>query len=149
MDIQEIIKIIVLLLIISIIYQVCGIFKRLKKLISAKTDSINSTSRQFSITRRVEASERIMQMINNLVDIEISSLIASMELVHVPYNILSRDSDIKKISNRIFNSLKIEAFVNNELLVKDEYLLEYITSRVSIGLQVAMIKTNVAIYSDT
>ena len=85
--------------------------------------------------------------ISFLIANEIVRTFESYTSLNVPYVVNKFDEDLEKISSSVFKMLKPEIFVNTDLLITKEALMEFIAKRTTVMLLQTMISHNMKIRS--
>lgn len=132
-------------LIVCLLYHIISCTKSLSKYFDAKKEDLKTPN---TITMRVGDTIYLIDLIKYLINTQIETRVSILVLTGNPYNMLNLDKDIRDIGTTVYNSIKPEIYKEKEILVQPEYLLNYISSEVSIQLSTALKTMNLSMYSE-
>lgn len=125
-------------------------------IISAKTDEIRLRNKQTKqsidnpngdLAYKLSVTNEMYNFISFLIANEIVRTFEAYASLNVPYVVNKFDEDLEKISSSVFKMLKPEVFVNTDLLITKEALMEFIAKRTTVMLLQTMISHNMKIRS--
>lgn len=105
-------------------------------------NEINNTGTRLSIGDRVEITASFLNLIDTLIDLDISSKLIYNARLKEEYKTFNLDKDIEEISARVFEAIKSGSFTNKDLLLSDDYCLDYINKRTTTKLISATVTYN-------
>lgn len=111
-----------------------------------KSKSITSKRESDVIENRVANTAAVLDMMSYLIHGEIIKKISLLSLMNASYNFLNIDNDVKEVSEKVFNALKKDIFVSEEILITEDYLMEHISKNTMIELSAALKEANMRIY---
>ena len=76
-----------------------------------------------------ESTISLLNLINQIVATEVANLMLQYRKLAKRYNYMTLDKDAEKIAKTVFTSINWEAYKKREILVKEEYLLKYISDQ--------------------
>ena len=98
-------------------------FQKLTKLVNENQNTDASALDQLEFTIS------IMNLVDNLIENEVKTILNTCYQLNVKYETTRFDSDIKNISEKVFSALIPEVYESSELLVTSEYLQKTIAER--------------------
>lgn len=99
---------------------------------------VSSTTEQ----DKLDYSIGVINLINNIIDIEITGFLKSYIVLGTTYNVINLDKDVETVSKTVFESIKSETYMNDTILLSDNYIMSYITKNVSYVLIVKSLSIN-------
>ena len=91
-----------------------------------------------SMPDRIELSNSVLDLISFMVNNEIVSFFKSYIILNNPYDISRMDEDVVIISQNVFNGINKVMFIDPNLVLTENYLMEFITKKtISTMLDVA------------
>ena len=98
-----------------------------RMLIREKEDP-NFPSPKLDYLGKLQVTVSLINLINILIDGEISRLIDTLSRLNARYDLKNLDEDAKKIAESVFNGLsKEDTFLSKQLMLTDEYIMKIIT----------------------
>lgn len=80
-----------------------------------------------TFSNRLNASLDLLELCGAMIDNEISRSITNCVMLEMRYDLTRLTDDAAFISQKVFNSIKKETFMDDNLLLSDECFLAYIT----------------------
>jgi hypothetical protein len=96
--------------------------------VKAKTEA----NRPVSINDRISTTNALLDIIDLIISNEIKGTLKSYIRLNQPYSALKIPEDIERISTNVYKSLKGNIFANDELVVNDEYIYEFICGETTL-----------------
>ena len=116
------------------IYYIGKYFNERSKKETVMTNRLLNTPliKDVSFLDKVDATVCLLNLINTLIDGEITKMLEPLARLKVKYEMKNMDNDIRTISTKIYEGLKKEEnFGNYSILVTDEFVMKHITEEVS------------------
>ena len=76
-----------------------------------------------------ESTISLMNLINQIVTIEVANLMLQYRKLAKRYNYVNLDTDAEKIATTVFDNINWDSYQKREILVKEDYLLKYISDQ--------------------
>lgn len=76
---------------------------------------------------RLNSSLDLLELCGTMIDNEISKTITNCLILNSRYDLTRIDSESKYIADKVFNDIKKETFIEDDLLLSPECFLQYIT----------------------
>lgn len=146
--ISWIIFIIFLWIIFSFIHKVSNLISNHNELLIKKTEQItlenNSLQqiRKLSFQQRIDITNNTMNLINFLIQSETSYILQTYAMLNSKYNVIEMDEDIKKITEHVYNGIEPDVFTDENILLKDTYIMEYILNQSKLVFMATMQQYN-------
>lgn len=159
--IKTIVVIIAILLFILIGVNTLGalvnMFESIKKYFDRKTDSIDYVDQYNKqlvdktyikkLLLSMDLSDKIMNSLTESIRIEVDALIYSLQaLNYTSYNMAQFESDVTKISDKVFNAIKGEMITDTSSGYNSDYYMKYIVDMTTTILLVKTVEYNRNIY---
>lgn len=101
---------------------------------SEVADITNNKRSNLSSNEKIECSTALLNLINELIQVEITTLLNTFTDINKPYPLQNIENDISRISQKVFDGIRNELFVAPDIILNDEYIISYITSNTTIVL---------------
>lgn len=134
---------IVVLIIIFILDDVHELLKEKKK--KTKAETILLLKDESRLQPNIEMTNALLDFIIYMIDSEIAQRISFLTFMRSRYNIQNLDHDVQEIGQRVFNSLKKEVLLNKDLVVNDDYILQFIMTETTLHVTASMTQHNITI----
>ena len=93
-------------------------------------EELKPVSKELDYLDKLEATVGLLNFINVLIENEIDNKIISLSKLNSKYEMIKLDEDAKAIATNIFQSINNEqTFVDNNLIMNNEYIMKYITEQ--------------------
>lgn len=93
-------------------------------------EELKPVSKELDYLDKLEATVGLLNFINVLIENEIDNKIISLSKLNSKYEMIKLDEDAKVIATNIFQSINNEqTFVDNNLIMNNEYIMKYITEQ--------------------
>lgn len=93
-------------------------------------EELKPVSKELDYLDKLEATVGLLNFINILIENEIDNKIISLSKLNSKYEMIKLDEDAKAIATNIFQSINNEqTFVDNNLIMNNEYIMKYITEQ--------------------
>lgn len=119
------------------------------KALRRKAESETKAVERMKIGDRTAATTELLKIIDELVSTEVAERMSFLLLANQKYNILNLNDDVNEIGKKIFDSLKKEALLNEEILVNEDYLMSYIVTELTLSFTTSMKQLNVQIAANS
>ena len=93
-----------------------------------------NTNSKLDLMDRTNLTIKLMELINTLIDNEISKTLQSCIRLGSKYESTRLDKDAELISKAVFESIKSEIFLEKDLILTEEFLMQHIADEVLIRL---------------
>jgi hypothetical protein len=134
-------NIVLYVVIIILILFICDVLVAVERYFSTKADlnikiADNIIKKQYEEKQldyldRVEATVSTLNVINILIDNEINQMVTTLSRLNQKYDVKRLDTDVKKISEKIFNGFKKDnGLITSQLIVTDEFIMQHIMDEV-------------------
>ena len=92
-------------------------------------DGINLTTEElYDYLDKIDSTVSLLNLINILIDNEITKMLDSLSRLKVKYDSKSLDRDAKNIAENVYTSLKKDStFSNENIILTDEYIMKHIS----------------------
>lgn len=146
--ISWIIFIIFLWIIFSFIHKISTLISNHNELLIKKNERItlknNSLQqiRKLSFQQRIDITNNTMNLINFLIQSETSYILQTYAMLNSKYNVIEMDEDIKKITEHVYNGIEPDVFTDENILLKDTYIMEYILNQSKLVFMATMQQYN-------
>lgn len=98
-------------------------------------EEMKPVNKELDYLDKLEATVGFLNFINVLIDNEINNMMTSLSKIDSKYELIKLDEDAKQIATNIFQSLaKENTFVDNNLIITNDYIMKYITDESIIKL---------------
>ena len=98
-------------------------------------EELKPVSKELDYLDKVEATIGLLNFINVLIDNEINNMMTSLSKINSKYELIKLDEDAKNIATNIFQAIaKDNTFIENNLIVTNDYVMKYITDESIIKL---------------
>jgi uncharacterized membrane protein YhiD involved in acid resistance len=127
------------------IFMLGNLFESLRRKADAETEDL----KRMKLGDRVRATNDILKIIDDLVATEVAERMSFLLLANQKYNILNLNDDVNTIGKKIFESIKKEALLDDEVLVNEEYLMNYIITELTLSFTTSMKNLNIQVAANT
>ena len=79
-----------------------------------------------------ESTISLMNLINQIVATEVGNMMLQYKRLAKRYDYINLDKDAEKVATTVFNNINWDSYKKREILVKEEYLLKYISDQTII-----------------
>ena len=122
---------------IRVIIYIINLFGNIRSFIVNKSRSIylsnqkntNIDNASMSMPDRIEFTNSILDLISFMVNNEIMSYMKTYISLNNTYDISNLDNDVRKISTLVFDGINKSLFKDPNLILTENYLMEYITKK--------------------
>ena len=76
-----------------------------------------------------ESTISLLNLINQIVETEVANMMLQYRKLAKRYNYMTLDKDAEKIAKTVFTNINWESYKKREILVKEDYLLKYISDQ--------------------
>lgn len=148
LNIIELVENIILFLLISYLLLTFGkLFKACRLYLKNKSiyqyNELNyKFTKQLSINQKIEVTNSILSMINNLIEIECQNTLKTFITLKQKYEYSKLSDDIPLISSNVYKALDKSIFEDPNILLTGDYLMKYITQQATVVLLGASMKFN-------
>jgi hypothetical protein len=85
-----------------------------------------------SMEDRISATNTLLETIDNTIMTQIKGTLKFYVRLARPYPAIKMGDDIERISKIVYDSLVKEVFTNDQFIITEDYIMEYITSETSL-----------------
>lgn len=110
-----------------------------------KSELIKKENSNVFTTRHIDYTNRIIDVINSIIVNEVVDFLKSLAVLKQKYNFINLDKDISNISTVVYQAFKASAYTSEYNILNEEYIMKYITNRVTLVLieQATMINNDI------
>lgn len=110
-----------------------------------KSELIKKENSNVFTTRHIDYTNRIIEVINSIIVNEVVDFLKSLAVLKQKYNFINLDKDIGNISTVVYQAFKSNAYTSEYNILNEEYIMKYITNRVTLVLieQATMINNDI------
>lgn len=110
-----------------------------------KSELIKKENSNVFTTRHIDYTNRIIEVINSIIVNEVVDFLKSLAVLKQKYNFINLDKDIGNISTVVYQAFKSSAYTSEYNILNEEYIMKYITNRVTLVLieQATMINNDI------
>lgn len=110
-----------------------------------KSELIKKENSNVFTTRHIDYTNRIIEVINSIIVNEVVDFLKSLAVLKQKYNFINLDKDIGNISTVVYQAFKASAYTSEYNILNEEYIMKYITNRVTLVLieQATMINNDI------
>ena len=110
-----------------------------------KSELIKKENSNVFTTRHIDYTNRIIEVINSIIVNEVVDFLKSLAVLKQKYNFINLDKDISNISTVVYQAFKASAYTSEYNILNEEYIMKYITNRVTLVLieQATMINNDI------
>lgn len=110
-----------------------------------KSELIKKENSNVFTTRHIDYTNRIIEVINSIIVNEVVDFLKSLAVLKQKYNFINLDKDISNISTVVYQAFKANAYTSEYNILNEEYIMKYITNRVTLVLieQATMINNDI------
>lgn len=140
----SIMSIMYLILGLFVVNNICTLFYNIAKKYNEESkfielqrikEELKPVSKELDYLDKVEATIGLLNFINVLIDNEINNMMTSLSKINSKYELIKLDEDAKQIATNIFQAIaKDNTFIENNLIVTNDYVMKYITDESIIKL---------------
>lgn len=125
-----ILLVITVICIINLIQSISGYIDT-KKQINIKV--ANHGQKPFvTLEQKAITTRAIVDTVDKLVTMEIEDTLKTYARLNQKYNAVKMAEDIEAISGRVYNAIKKSVYESDDILITDEYLMNYIVTHTTI-----------------
>ena len=135
---MTIVKVILLIVLVIFLLTLASCIENIAEYFSVKSDKERMLIREkedpkfpspkLDYLGKLQVTVSLINLINILIDGEISRLIDTLSRLNARYDLKNLDEDAKKIAESVFNGLsKEDTFLSKQLMLTDEYIMKIIT----------------------
>lgn len=125
----NIVKIIVVIITLIVIF---NLITNISEYFSAQTKRIMDvplvTSDKLSLDIRNDITVSMMNMIVTMISNEIILVLRSYITLNIRYDLKKLDDDIQNISTNVFNGIRSDVILDDNLIMTSDYMMKYIVS---------------------
>lgn len=117
---------------IYVLIQLAFLLKEKRLKTSNETDkilyetAIMKTGNNHNLEYMVKTTDDLLNFATGLVEDDLLNFSQSLLILNHRYDVKNLDNDIKEISEHVYHALKSNLFLSNEIIITDEFLMEYI-----------------------
>lgn len=110
-----------------------------------KSELIKKENSNVFTTRHIDYTNRIIEVINSIIVNEVVDFLKSLAVLKQKYNFINLDKDIGNISTVVYQAFKASVYISEYNILNEEYIMKYITNRVTLVLieQATMINNDI------
>ena len=110
-----------------------------------KSELIKKENSNVFTTRHIDYTNRIIEVINSIIVNEVVDFLKSLAVLKQNYNFINLDKDISNISTVVYQAFKANAYTSEYNILNEEYIMKYITNKVTLVLieQATMINNDI------
>lgn len=127
----------IIVLALAFLIYIIKLLGNIRMFIQNKSDSYVISNRKntnldnanLSMPERIDLTVSILDIITSLINTEITSIFKENFALNNLYNISNLDTDVAKISDKVFKGIRPMIFKDPNLILTEEYLMSYITKK--------------------
>lgn len=120
--------------VMDLVYNISLFFKEKRNYQFMINNKEKDTKSKMTMLERVDTTLEILNLCNTLIDNEITKSLQACVRLKKPYDIKRIDTDVKLIATEVFNSIKPEILISDDIILSEKFLMQHITDETILRL---------------
>lgn len=126
--------ILVFILLADLIINISNYFKEKRNYQYMINNKEMDNESKISTVDRLDATFELLNLINTLIDNEISKTLQACIQLRTKYEVTRLDKDVKVIATTVYTSIKPEVYLSKDLIITETFMMQHIMDEVMLRL---------------